>query len=131
MVNAIGLIVALNFCVAESGPPCAAEESVTFTVKSVVAAAVGVPEIVPEPLKERPAGNDEPEAKLQVSVPAPPLACKVALYAVPTVPLASEVVVMPGAGVMTTAEVTDFVVSLTEVAITVTVIFAETVVGAL
>jgi hypothetical protein len=79
MVNAMGLIVRLNFCVAEAAPPCAPEESVTFTVKVVVAAAVGVPEIVPVPLKERPAGNDEPEAKLQVSVPAPPLACKVAL----------------------------------------------------
>lgn len=100
-------------------------------MKVVVAAAVGVPEIVPEPLKERAAGSDEPEAKLQVSVPAPPLACKVALYAVPTVPLASEVVVMLGAGVTTTVEVTDFVVSLTEVAMTVTVIFAETVAGAL
>ena len=51
----------------------------TFTVKVVVAAAVGVPEIVPELLKERPAGSDEPDARLQVSVPAPPLACKVAL----------------------------------------------------
>jgi hypothetical protein len=79
MVNAMGLIVRLSFCVAEAAPPWAPEESVTFTVKVVVAAAVGVPEIVPEPLKERPAGNDEPEAKLQASVPAPPLACKVAL----------------------------------------------------
>lgn len=79
MVSAMGLIVALNFCVAESGPPWAPEESVTFIVKVVVAAAVGVPEIVPEPLKERPAGNAEPESRLQVSVPAPPLACKVAL----------------------------------------------------
>ncbi len=38
---------------------------------------------------------------------------------------------MLGAGVTTTAEVTDFVESLTEVAMTVTVIFAETVAGAL
>lgn len=49
----------------------------------------------------------------------------------PTVPLASEVVVMLGAGVTTTVEVTDFVVSLAEVAMTVTVILAETVAGAL
>ena len=48
-------------------------------MKVVVAAAVGVPETVPVPLNERPAGNDEPEAKLQVSVPAPPPACKAAL----------------------------------------------------
>lgn len=79
MVKATGLIVVLNVFVAESGPPCAPEESVTLTVKVAVAAAVGVPEIVPVPLKERPAGNDEPEARLQVSVPAPPLACKLAL----------------------------------------------------
>jgi len=79
MVNAMGLIVRLNFCVTEAAPPWAPEESVTFTVKVVVAAAVGVPEMVPVPLKERPAGNEEPEARLQVSVPAPPLACKVAL----------------------------------------------------
>ena len=38
---------------------------------------------------------------------------------------------MLGAGVMTTVEVTDFVESLTEVAMTVTVIFAATVAGAL
>ena len=38
---------------------------------------------------------------------------------------------MLGAGVTTTVEVTDFVVSLTEVAMTVTVIFAETLAGAL
>ena len=131
MVSAMGLIVALNFCVAEIGPPWAPEESVTFTVKVVVAAAVGVPEMVPVPLKERPAGNEEPEARLQVSVPAPPLACNVALYAVPTVPAASAVVVMLGAGVTVRVEVTDFVVSLADVAMTVTVIFAETVAGAL
>jgi hypothetical protein len=79
MVNAIGLIVRLNFCVAEAAPPWAPEESVTFTVKLVVAAAVGVPEIIPVPLNERPAGNAEPDANAQVSVPAPPPACKVAL----------------------------------------------------
>ena len=38
---------------------------------------------------------------------------------------------MLGAGAMITVEVTDFDVSLAEVAMTVTVIFAETVVGAL
>jgi hypothetical protein len=131
MVNATGLTVTLSFCVAESGPPCAAEESVTFTVKSVVAAAVGVPEIVPVPLNERPVGNEEPKAKLQVSVPAPPPACSAALYAVPTVPVASEVVVMLGAGATVTVEDADFVASLADVAVIVTDIFVETVVGAL
>jgi hypothetical protein len=65
--------------VAESGPACPPEASLTFTVKEVVAGVVGVPDIAPELLKERPPGSVEPDAKLQVSVPAPPLACKVAL----------------------------------------------------
>jgi len=78
-LKAIGLIVMLSFCVAESAPPWAPEESVTFAVKVVVAAVVGVPEIAPELLKERPAGRVEPDARLQASVPAPPVACKVAL----------------------------------------------------
>jgi hypothetical protein len=50
---------------------------------------------------------------------------------VPTVPLASEVVVMLGAGETATFEDADFVVSVTEVARIVTVILAETDVGAL
>jgi hypothetical protein len=79
MDNVIGLIVRLSCCVAESAPPWAAEESVTFTVKLEVPGVVDVPETAPELLNERPAGSDEPDARLQVSVPAPPLACKVAL----------------------------------------------------
>jgi hypothetical protein len=50
---------------------------------------------------------------------------------VPTVPLASVVVVMLGKGETTTAVDADFVVSAMEVACTVTVRFAETDVGAL
>jgi hypothetical protein len=49
---------------------------------------------------------------------------------VPTVPLASVVVVMLGAGVTTTVEDVDLVVSATEVAVTVTVILEETDAGA-
>jgi hypothetical protein len=49
---------------------------------------------------------------------------------VPTVPLASDVVVMLGAGVTTTAEDTDFVLSATEVAVIDTVILAVTDAGA-
>lgn len=97
----------------------------------MVPAALGVPEIVPVPLNDRPAGNAEPEAKAQVSVPAPPLACNVALYAVPTVPLARDVVVMLGAGVRLTVDEPDFVESVTDVAVTVTGILPETVAGAL
>ena len=79
MVNCAGLIVRLNCCVAESAPPCAPEESVTFTVKVVVPGAVGVPKIAPELLRERPAGREDPDARLQVRVPAPPLAFKLTL----------------------------------------------------
>ena len=79
MVNMAALIVRLSCCVPRARPPWAPEESVTFTVKVEVPGVVGVPEIAPELLKERPAGSDEPDARLQVSVPAPPLACKVAL----------------------------------------------------
>lgn len=79
MANWAGLIVRLSCWVAESGPACPPEASLTFTVKEVVAGVVGVPDIAPELLKERPAGSAEPDAKLQVSVPAPPLACNVAL----------------------------------------------------
>jgi hypothetical protein len=102
-----------------------------LTVSVVVPAAVGVPEIAPPLLKDRPAGSDEPDARLQLSVPTPPVPCKVALYAVPTVPPESEVVVMLGAGVTTTIDDTDFVVSATDAATIVTVVLAETVAGAL
>jgi hypothetical protein len=47
------------------------------------------------------------------------------------VPLASDVVVMLGAGVTTTVEDIDFVVSATEVAVTITLKLAETGEGAL
>jgi hypothetical protein len=50
---------------------------------------------------------------------------------VPTVPLASDVVVMLGAGETTTFVDIDIVVLETEVATTVTVKFEETVAGAL
>jgi len=73
------LIVRLSCCVTESGPGLPPDESVNLTVKVDVPIAVGVPDIAPEPLRERPAGSAEPVARLQVSVPAPPLACKVAL----------------------------------------------------
>jgi hypothetical protein len=73
------LIVRLSCCVAESGPACPPDESVTFTIKVGVAVVVGVPESTPPLDKLSHEGSDEPDATLQVSVPAPPLACKVAL----------------------------------------------------
>jgi len=76
MANVAGLTVMLNCCCAESaGDP----ESVTFTVNVKVPGVVGVPEMAPvDELKLNPGGS-VPLMTLQVSVPAPPLACKVAL----------------------------------------------------
>lgn len=73
-----GAIVKLSCWVAETGPGCPCEASVAFTVKLPVPAVMGVPEITPALLNRRPAGSDEPLARLHVSEPAPPVACKVA-----------------------------------------------------
>jgi hypothetical protein len=72
-----GVTTVIESCFwAESGVDA---ESVTFTVNVEAPAAVGVPEIFPEPLRLRPAGRDEPDATLHVSVPVPPVAASVAL----------------------------------------------------
>jgi hypothetical protein len=93
--------------------------------------AVGVPEITPPLLRLKPSGS-VPEAKLHVRAPAPPLACRVAEYAAPTVAaVRGEVVVTVGRGVTVKLTDADFVASATEVAVTVTVRFALTGVGAL
>ena len=63
------------------------------TVKLEVPAVVGVPLIVPLPLKASPAGK-LPEDTLHVMVPTPPLDARATLYVVPTKPLAREVVVI-------------------------------------
>jgi hypothetical protein len=51
-------------------------ESFTCTVKALVPGAVGVPLIVPLPLKERPGGS-EPAVTDHVYPPVPPLAASV------------------------------------------------------
>jgi hypothetical protein len=79
IVSWAGAIVRLNCCVAETGPSCPPEASLTFTVKLVVPAAVGVPEIAPELLNESPAGKEDPLARAHVRVPDPPVSAKVAL----------------------------------------------------
>ena len=67
------------------------------TVKLDVLCAVGVPEMTPVfPSKVRPAGRSP--LLLHVMVPVP-LAARVAVYAVPTVPPAREVVVIRGGAV--------------------------------
>ena len=81
--------------VALSAP--AAEESVTLNVSAVELGVLTVPERTPPLLNVMPEGS-VPEATLHVSVPLPPLAASVALYAVPVVPAARVVVVTAGAG---------------------------------
>jgi hypothetical protein len=126
-----GAMVMLRAFVCEHTPSLPPEASVTLTVKLVVPLAVGVPVIAPALLKASPAGSEDPLAKLQLRVPAPPVACRLALYAVPMAPLAKVVVEILGSSETTTAAAFDFVVSATEVACMVTVVFAATVAGAL
>ena len=76
---------------------CGVPESLAVTVKLVVPAVVGVPEIVPVLLKFNPAGK-LPLVTLQVMVPVPPATCNVALYAVLTTPSGRDVVVMVSPG---------------------------------
>src|ERR1035437_10386551 len=76
----------------------------SFTVTTMVAApaAVGVPKMAPAADMLRPAGS---AVALKVYGAVPPDAMKDAEYAVPTVPLGAEVVVIAsGAGAMVTGE---------------------------
>ena len=105
-------------------------ESATWTVNVDVPVAVGVPEITPPELRLKPLGR-VPEAKLHVTAPAPPLACRETEYAAPIVPaVRGEVVATVGGGVTITLTDADFVASATEVAVTVAVWLAVTGVGA-
>jgi len=54
-------------------------ESFTCTEKLFVPGVLGVPEITPEALKDRPAGKELPPANEKVSGKLPPLATTVAL----------------------------------------------------
>jgi len=113
-------------------------ESVTLTVKfTVPLGPVGVPEIVPVLLRVRPAGNvpalmenvtvpaplrvkpvgNAPALMENVTVPAPPVFAIAWLYAVPSVPGGSVVVVIAGGAVTVIVSVDIFVVSVTEVAV--------------
>jgi hypothetical protein len=99
MTRGAGLIVMLSCLLTLWG--VGVPESVAVTVKVVVPDDEGVPDMV-EPLKLSPAGNEEPEARLQVKGAVPPLAVSVALYDTPTVPAASvaELVMTRGAGLI-------------------------------
>jgi hypothetical protein len=71
-------------------------ELVALTVKLLVSAVVGVPEITPVDPRLKPSGNDVPLSRLHV-MGVSPVASSVWLYAVPTVPLGNDVVVITGA----------------------------------
>jgi hypothetical protein len=72
--------------------------SVAVTVKDEVPATVGVPEIVPDVLKARPAGSD-PLLIVQVYGEVPPVAASAAEYGLCAVPPANVVVeIASGAG---------------------------------
>jgi hypothetical protein len=77
-------------------------ESVTRTVKDTVPDAVGVPLITPPLLTLNPAGKDPPESDQLYGV-LPPVAAKVAEYALLTVPPGRDVVVIATGGVTTAA----------------------------
>jgi hypothetical protein len=70
--------VRLSCACTETGPPCAADESVTCTVKVEVPETVGSPVISPALFNDKPVGK-APLAKVHVSVPAPPVAWRVVL----------------------------------------------------
>jgi hypothetical protein len=110
------LIRMLKFCVADCAPPLL--ESVTFTVKFAAPfGPVGVPVICPDESMLSPAGKF-PLLTVSVSVPAPPDVVIVWVYAVPSVPAGSVVVVIPGGGVMLIVTVADWEGLATEVAVT-------------
>jgi len=126
-VSTGALMVMLNaFVLVSGGLP----ESVTFTVKLEVPAVVGVPVIAPVlALRLNPAGK-APLVILHVNGETPPLSCSAALYAVPTVPLASDDKVTDGAGVAVMLSDAVLLVSLAEVAVSVTARFEAMPVGA-
>lgn len=92
-------------------------ESATWTVKFEVPPAHGVPAIVPSVPKSNPVGR-EPDVTLQENGGMPPDSCRVAVYAVPPVPLGKDVVVTEGGRTICSESVADFVLSVTEVATT-------------
>ena len=87
MVNGSGAIVMLSVRVA-----VAFELSFTWTVKFAAPAVVGVPLMLPLAASVSPAGSEPPVVD-QLLPPVPPLAARVWLYAVPTVPGCREPVV--------------------------------------
>ena len=83
--------------------------------------ARGTPEITPAEFKVRPAGSVDPPARLHEYGGMPPAPARVAEYEVPTVPAASDEVVIAGPAATIIVDVPLFEVSAIEVAVTVTV----------
>ena len=53
--------------------------SLNWAVKLVLPTAVGVPLMTPADESDKPAGNDDPLARLQVTGTVPPVYCRVAV----------------------------------------------------
>ncbi len=104
--------------------------SLTWKVTELLPAPVGVPATTPVlPLRLNPAGRD-PESIVHLNGLVPPDTPNVALKAVPAVAV-REVVVIAGRGLTLISTVADFVVSVTEVAVTVAMKAVVTLAGAL
>ena len=105
--------------------------SVIWNVTELLPAGpVGVPVMAPVlPFRVKPTGSD-PEVMVNVYGLVPPDSLSVPLYAVPAV-ATKEVVVMAGSGATLICSVAIFVVSETEVAVTVAVNPVVTLAGAL
>ena len=92
-------------------------ESITLTVKfAVPLGPAGAPLIVPEELRVSPGGS-VPALTVNVSAPAPPVLAIAWLYAVPSTPAGSVVVVIAGAALTVIVKVAVFAVSETDVAV--------------
>jgi hypothetical protein len=127
MVNAGGAFTVM----ATAWPADIFTASVIWNVTELLPAGpVGVPVMAPVLLfRVNPAGSD-PEVMENVYGLVPPDSLSVPLYAVPAV-AAREVVVMAGSGATLICNVAIFVVSVTEVAVTVAVNAVVTLAGAL
>jgi len=94
-------------------------ESASRTAKFEVPAVHGAPSIVPSVPRVNPVGK-EPEATLQEKGGTPPDSCSIAVYALPTTPAGREVVLIEGGGTTVSEAASDFVLSATDVATTLT-----------
>ena len=92
------IVTSVKLCVAVTA---GLSLSATLMVKLLVPVVVGVPEIAPAALKERPAGK-EPDDTVKVYGAIPPDAASVALYAMVVTAMGTAVVVIETEPALTT-----------------------------